>query len=213
MYTVISEPSLDGGNQETVGRYTLTIKSNSTRSILSTCDNTGFRQSRPSWACSSLATMSTATSCRLCRQFERTSDIVETMSLWINFVIRQLSKSNERASVDFRQKSDETATKETSKVDEVEFDSYDYRCAVVAVLRHHRLIEDHMRLQGCVQCSPPTTEEVNAIAGVCLSVCAYIVLTLCGLACLSVSKITQKRVDGFGWNVACRRMSKHGRTD
>jgi len=33
---------------------------------------------------------------------------------------------------------------------------------------------------------PPTTEEVNAIAGVCLSVC------------LSVSKITQKRVDGFG---------------
>jgi len=32
----------------------------------------------------------------------------------------------------------------------------------------------------------PTKEEVNAIAGVCLSVC------------LSVSKITQKRVDGFG---------------
>jgi len=33
--------------------------------------------------------------------------------------------------------------------------------------------------------------------------------------CLSVSKITQKRVHGFGWNVAslCRQMSGHGRTD
>jgi len=31
--------------------------------------------------------------------------------------------------------------------------------------------------------------------------------------CLSVSKITQKRVDGFGLNVACRRMSGHGGTD
>jgi len=46
-------------------------------------------------------------------------------------------------------------------------------------------------------CLPPTTEEVHAIAGVCLS----------------VSKITQKRVDGFGLNVACRRMSGHGGTD
>jgi len=31
--------------------------------------------------------------------------------------------------------------------------------------------------------------------------------------CLFVSKITQKRVHGFGWNVACRKMSGHGRTD
>jgi len=31
--------------------------------------------------------------------------------------------------------------------------------------------------------------------------------------CLSVSKITQKCVHGFGWNVACRQMSGHGQTD
>jgi len=31
--------------------------------------------------------------------------------------------------------------------------------------------------------------------------------------CLSVSKITQKLVHGFGWNVACRQMSGYGRTD
>ena len=49
--------------------------------------------------------------------------------------------------------------------------------------------------------STPTKEEVNAFARVCLSVC------------LSVSKITQKRVHGFGWNVACRQMSGHGRTE
>jgi len=30
--------------------------------------------------------------------------------------------------------------------------------------------------------------------------------------CLSVSKLTQKRVLRFGWNVACRQMSRHGRT-
>ena len=47
----------------------------------------------------------------------------------------------------------------------------------------------------------PTKEEVHVFARVCLSVC------------LTVSKITQKRVDGFGWNVACRQMSEHGRTD
>jgi len=44
-------------------------------------------------------------------------------------------------------------------------------------------------------------EEVNAFACVRLSVC------------LSVSKITQKRVRGFGWNVASRQMLGHGRTD
>ena len=32
------------------------------------------------------------------------------------------------------------------------------------------------------------------------------------LSCLSVSKITRKRVHGFGWNVVCRQMSGHGRT-
>ena len=50
-------------------------------------------------------------------------------------------------------------------------------------------------------CLPPTKEAVHVFARVCLSVC------------LSVSKITQKRVHGFGWNVTCRQMSGHGRTD
>ena len=31
--------------------------------------------------------------------------------------------------------------------------------------------------------------------------------------CLSVCKITHKGVHGFGWNVACRQMSGHRRTD
>ena len=31
---------------------------------------------------------------------------------------------------------------------------------------------------------------------------------VCLSVCLSVSKITQKRVHGFGWNVACRQMSE-----
>jgi len=31
--------------------------------------------------------------------------------------------------------------------------------------------------------------------------------------CLSVSKITQKCVHRFGWNVACWQMSGYGRTD
>ena len=46
-------------------------------------------------------------------------------------------------------------------------------------------------LTGCVQgrsrfCLPPAKEDVNAFARICLSVC------------LSVSKITQKRMHGFG---------------
>jgi len=36
---------------------------------------------------------------------------------------------------------------------------------------------------------------------------------VCLSACLSVSKITQKRVHGFGWNFDCRQVSGHGRTD
>jgi len=49
---------------------------------------------------------------------------------------------------------------------------------------------------------PPTKDEAYAIArDVCMSVC------------LSVSKITQIRVHGFGWNLACRQVSRHGRTD
>jgi len=52
---------------------------------------------------------------------------------------------------------------------------------------------------------PPTKEEVNAFACVCLSVSLSV--------CLSVSKITQKCVHGFGWNVVSRQMSGHGRTD
>ena len=36
---------------------------------------------------------------------------------------------------------------------------------------------------------------------------------VCLSVCLSVSKITQKCVLGFGWNVACRQTSGHGRTD
>jgi len=35
----------------------------------------------------------------------------------------------------------------------------------------------------------------------------------CSFVCLSVSKITEKRVHGFGWNVACRQMSGHGRAN
>jgi len=31
--------------------------------------------------------------------------------------------------------------------------------------------------------------------------------------CLSVSKITQKRAHGFGWNFACRQVLGHGQTD
>ena len=31
--------------------------------------------------------------------------------------------------------------------------------------------------------------------------------------CLSVSKITVKRVHGFAWNCACRQLSGHGQTD
>ena len=42
---------------------------------------------------------------------------------------------------------------------------------------------------------PSTKEEVNAFACVRLSVCLF------------DSKITQKRVHVFGWNVACRQMS------
>jgi len=36
---------------------------------------------------------------------------------------------------------------------------------------------------------------------------------VCLSVCLPVNKITEKRVHGFGWNVACRQMSGHGRTD
>ena len=51
--------------------------------ILRATKITCFRQTRPSWTRSTLATMSTATSCRirLCRQFVRRSDEVKT--LWI----------------------------------------------------------------------------------------------------------------------------------
>ena len=35
----------------------------------------------------------------------------------------------------------------------------------------------------------------------------------CLFVCLSISKITQKRVHGFGWNVACRQLLGHGRTE
>jgi len=42
-------------------------------------------------------------------------------------------------------------------------------------------------------------------AGTCFCPCLSV--------CLSVSKITQKRMHGFGWNIACRQMSGHGRTD
>ena len=49
---------------------------------------------------------------------------------------------------------------------------------------------------------PPTKEEVYVIAR---DVCLFV--------CLSVSKVTQKCVHGFGWNFACRQLSGHGRTD
>jgi len=47
----------------------------------------------------------------------------------------------------------------------------------------------------------PTKEEIHVLGRVRLSVC------------LSVSKITQKRVHGCGWNVTCRQMWGYGRTD
>ena len=43
--------------------------------------------------------------------------------------------------------------------------------------------------------------------GKCFCLCSFVCL------CLSVSKITQKRVHGFGWNVACWQMSGHGPTE
>jgi len=46
---------------------------------------------------------------------------------------------------------------------------------------------------------PLTNEQVHVFARVRLSVC------------LSVSEITQKRVHGLAWNVACRQMSRHGK--
>ena len=48
---------------------------------------------------------------------------------------------------------------------------------------------------------PPTKEEVHVFARVCL------------LVSLSISKITQKRMHGFGWNVVCRQMLGHGRDE
>jgi len=47
-------------------------------------------------------------------------------------------------------------------------------------------------------CLPPTTEEV------------YVFAHALAFVCLSVCKITQKRVHGCEWNVACRQMSGHG---
>jgi len=41
----------------------------------------------------------------------------------------------------------------------------------------------------------------------------FLPVFVCLSVCLSVGKITQKRTHGFGWNVACRQMSGHGRTD
>ena len=40
----------------------------------------------------------------------------------------------------------------------------------------------------------------------------FLPVFVCLSVCLSVSKITQKRVHGSGWNVVCRQMSGHGRT-
>jgi len=45
--------------------------------------------------------------------------------------------------------------------------------------------------------------------GKCFCPCLFVCLSVC----LSVSNITQKLGHGFGWNVACRQMSGHGRTD
>ena len=49
--------------------------------------------------------------------------------------------------------------------------------------------------------------------GIIFSDCLFLLVFVCSSVCLSVSKITQKHVHGFGWNVACRQMSGHGRTD
>jgi len=53
---------------------------------------------------------------------------------------------------------------------------------------------------------PPFTPDKGG--GKCVCRRSFVCLSVC----LSVSKITQKRVHGFGWNVACRQMSRRGRT-
>jgi len=52
---------------------------------------------------------------------------------------------------------------------------------------------------------PPVNLFTSNKGGTCFYPCLFV--------CLSVSKITQKRMHGFEWNVACRQMSGHGRTD
>jgi len=68
---------------------------------------------------------------------------------------------------------------------------------------HYGLLNYKLHLHS-LRLLPLTKEEVHVLpVFVCLSVCV----------CLSVSKITQKCVHGYGCNVACRQMSEHGRTD
>jgi len=51
---------------------------------------------------------------------------------------------------------------------------------------------------------------LEALAFLCV---VFLPVFVCLSVTLSVSKLTQKRVHGFGRNVACRQMSGHGRTD
>ena len=73
------------------------------------------------------------------------------------------------------------------------------RCCHLATSRAAVLITDTAHLTELY--FPPTTEEV------------YVFARAPAFVCLSMCKITQKRVHGFGWNVACRQMSGYGRTD
>jgi len=70
----------------------------------------------------------------------------------------------------------------------VSFASWSYACSYSATSTTNTLTScmdiTELRL---ITLLPPTNEEVHVFARVCLSVC------------LSVSKITQKRVHGFGW--------------
>ena len=122
-------------------RYTLATKSNSPRSILSNSTKsadcrkdvrhlgdilatifTRFRQSWPSWTCSSLATLSTATSCqiRLCCMDGQQSRNNFTSDYWkdhyVGLIVAQQSRTSR-----WRSTFDKRATSATkSKVDKVE---------------------------------------------------------------------------------------------
>ena len=76
---------------------------------------------------------------------------------------------------------------------------------------HNFILREVVKRRDCGACHTfvlPTKEQVY-VRFPCLFVCLFVCLSVCE----QDSKITQKRVHGFGSNVACRQMSGHGRTD